>query len=248
MQDTDGDVRPSPADREEAQLIGLAHYMERLKHIPRTGWVDRGVEDPESVAAHSWRLALLAWLLADRLHLDAGRAMRLALVHDLPEALTGDQLPFADGHLDAEARRRFAITPTDPDQWRTAERRARKTAREREALGTILEHAPEADARAIRSAWEEYEEGASPEARLVGQLDKLEAYLQGWEYARSGRIAEPSTLNSFRADTGRLVSDPALRAVLDALERWASSTAHDLDASASSPPAQAPARQEPPAR
>lgn len=232
---------------DEAQLIALAHYMERLKHLPRTGWVDRGVEQPESVAAHSWRLALVAWLMAERLGLDAGRAMRLALVHDLPEAITGDQLPYGEQDLSAEERQRLVMEPPDPGEWRTAARRARKIAGEREALRTILGGAPRAAADAISAAWEEYEDAATPEARLVSQLDKLEAYLQGWEYAQDGRLNDPRSLTSFRMDTDRLVQDAALRAVLDAIEAWAG-TARDLDASANSLPAPGSAQPEPPAR
>jgi putative hydrolase of HD superfamily len=237
---------PQPAipAGDEAQLLALAHHMEALKHLPRTGWVDRGIGQPESVAAHSWRLALLAWLLADRLGLDAGRAMRLALVHDLPEAITGDQLPYADEDLSAEERQRLVMEPPELAEWRTADRRARKVALEREALRTILADAPQAAARALSAAWEEYEDASSPEARLVSQLDKLEAYLQGWEYARDGRLAESRTLGSFREDTDRLVQDPALRAVLDALEAWAS-TAPQREVSEDSQRARGQERQEP---
>lgn len=205
---------------EAMQLIELLHRIEPLKHLPRTGWVDRGVHEPESVASHSWRLALLAWISAEAQGLDAENSMRLALVHDLPEAITGDLTPFDDPVLTGEARRALATEPPDVSAWPDAARRLLKVEEERRALATILATAPPAAARALSAAWEEYEEGASPEARLVRQLDKLEAYVQGQEYARDGKLSQ-ETLNSFRVDNERQLHDPALRALLAALERWA---------------------------
>jgi putative hydrolase of HD superfamily len=45
----------------EATLLPFLHAIEPLKHLPRTGWL-RTVENPESVAAHSFRVAILAML------------------------------------------------------------------------------------------------------------------------------------------------------------------------------------------
>ena len=201
-----------------AGLLALLHRSEPLKHLPRTGWVDRDVAQPESVAAHSWRLALMAWLAAEAQGIDAGRAVILALVHDLAEAVTGDITPFHDGVRDAGERRALAIDPPAHEEWRTPARRAEKLAREREAMGAILQDVPDATASLVRGAWEEYEEGSSAEARLVRQLDRLEAYMQGREYAADGRLADPESLNSFRLDCERSIHDPPLRALLAALE------------------------------
>ena len=67
----------------------------QLKRLRRTGWIDRGVSDPESSADHSWGVALLAWLLArDYPDLDRERVLLLGLIHDLPEAVAGDATPF----------------------------------------------------------------------------------------------------------------------------------------------------------
>src|SRR5690348_11531628 len=102
---------------EAMQLIELLHRIEPLKHLPRTGWVDRGVHEPESVASPSRPLALLAWVSAEAQGLDAENAMRLALVHDLPEAITGDLTPFDDPVLTGEARRALTTDPHDESAW-----------------------------------------------------------------------------------------------------------------------------------
>src|SRR4051794_15354555 len=73
----------------------IVEAIGRLKEIPRTGWLDRGIlaEETESVADHSYGVALLAWLLAPDA-LDRGRVVELALIHDLAEAVVGDVTPY----------------------------------------------------------------------------------------------------------------------------------------------------------
>ncbi len=201
-------------------LIALLHAIEPLKHLPRTGWVDREVSAPESVAAHSWRLALLSWLVAAEDGLDADRAMRLALVHDMPEALTGDRTPF-DYLEDVAERRRLAANPAERSMTKEDDERSAKNAAERAALTRIVAHAPADVAKQLSALWEEYAAESSPEARLVHQLDKLEAYLQGREYAEDGRLAQPETLRSFRADSSRVATASAARTLFAAIEHWA---------------------------
>src|SRR5205807_179466 len=99
-------------------------------------------------------------------------------------------------------------------------RRQVKADTERQALHRLLDGAPRHAAQALSDAWEEYEHDESPEARLVHQLDKLEAFMQGCEYAADGRLADPSTLKSFQADGESMISDPLPRALLRALEQW----------------------------
>ncbi|RMG93030.1 MAG: HD domain-containing protein [Candidatus Dadabacteria bacterium] len=61
-----------------------------LKRTPRTGWQFLG-SGTESVAEHAFRTTVIAYTLA-RLSpgVDADRVVRMALLHDLAEARTGD--------------------------------------------------------------------------------------------------------------------------------------------------------------
>ena len=75
--------------------------MLELKQLSRTGWVRSGVENPESVAAHSWGMAVLALRLAPK-ELDTEKILSLCLVHDLPEVRVGDLTPHDDTSNKAE--------------------------------------------------------------------------------------------------------------------------------------------------
>ena len=66
-----------------------------LKSILRTGWVRAGVKSPESVAAHSWGMSVLAMHLCPP-ELDRMRVLEMCLVHDLPEVEVGDLTPHDD--------------------------------------------------------------------------------------------------------------------------------------------------------
>ena len=88
--------------------------MLELKQLPRTGWVRSGVNNPESVAAHSWGMAVLALKLAPK-ELDLEKILSLCLVHDLPEVRVGDLTPHDDTSNKAELEHK-AMSELAP-QW-----------------------------------------------------------------------------------------------------------------------------------
>lgn len=173
-------------------LLRFFHLAGRLKETPRAGWVLREVADPESVADHSFRLALMALVLAPRAEapLDRARCVAMALVHDLAECLVGDITPY-DGVSAGEKRRR-----------------------EEEALRGLAALAGDPG---LLELWAEYDSAATPEARFVKGLDKLETALQATEYERSG-AAGGVDLEEFREGAGRRLDSPLLRALLEALD------------------------------
>jgi putative hydrolase of HD superfamily len=203
------------------EAAGFARFFHRigaLKRVRRTGWLDRGVppEETESVADHSFRMALLAWLaaLGGSAGLDADRVLKLALLHDLAEALTGDEPPYAAAAVPAEdetgARRAFL----QQAHVRSPERTAAKQAAEAAAMTDLLSDLPPALASELRSLWSEYQAQASPEARFVKQADRLETYLQAQEY-----LAEDTgrPMASFATEVTELIAEPDLRRVRDAI-------------------------------
>jgi putative hydrolases of HD superfamily len=145
---------------------GLIDFIEeagKLKRIPRTGWIESGVPDPESVADHSFRVALITLVLADERRLDSLKAVRMALIHDLAEAETGD------------------LTPTqkeaDPDVLKRDEA---------EAMVKLLDKLPAPIRGTYISAWREFSQASTEEACLVRDADKLEMVMQASEYQHDG--------------------------------------------------------------
>ncbi len=150
-------------------LVKFFHLVGRLKVERRQGWVDRGVKDSESVADHSFRLALMAMAFAERQELDSCKAVKLSLVHDLAEAVVGDVV-------------------TRPEHERDLAWQAEKHAREEKALKKILEKVDGALRKEFWKLWQEYEARNSEEAKLVYELDRLEAVFQAQEYASEKRL------------------------------------------------------------
>lgn len=142
-------------------LLALLLESQRLDRVPRTGYVLRGVHEPESVAEHSWHVAFLVWTLSRWVpDLDTTRALELALVHDLAEVRIGD-LP------------RTAATYFPVGAKQSAERAALE-----DLLGPLGAHALELVS--------EYESGESLEARFVRACDKLQLMLKVATYEEWG--------------------------------------------------------------
>ena len=141
---------------ERSEIEGLLAFLraaERLKDTRRTSWTSGG--ERESVAQHSWRVCLMATLVAGEYpELDVARLLELCVVHDLGEAIRGD-VPAVEQQPGSD-----------------------KAAREREDLLTLVEPLPERLAEKVVARWDEYEAAESPEARLAKALDKLETILQ----------------------------------------------------------------------
>jgi putative hydrolase of HD superfamily len=201
-------------------LLALARRSEALKALPRTGWLDHGIPPPlaESVADHTFGVALLAWLSAVErqaagVALDPCRVLQLALVHDLSEAETGDITPYDQDALsheaDADARRAFL----ERRHVRDPSREAKKRAAEDGAMHTLLAALPPAARDALGLVWEELRSASTPEARFVKQVDRLETFLQSRRYQRD----DPSLpVDSFRQEVEETIDDPLLAAVRDA--------------------------------
>jgi putative hydrolases of HD superfamily len=192
--DEDSDLPPASAPTGEIDsLLRFFHLAGRLKETARAGWRLRGIDRPESVADHSFRLALLALVLAPRSDppLDAGRCVAMALVHDLAESIVGDITPY-DG-VTAEEKRR----------------------REEEAMRRLDSLAGGAG---LLELWAEYDAAETAEARFVKELDKLETAMQAAEYVQGG-AASAADLREFRESADRRLMLPITRALLDALSR-----------------------------
>jgi putative hydrolases of HD superfamily len=197
-------------------LVDFLSIAGRLKSTPRTGWGDRGLpaERVESVADHSFRVALLAWIAAAAdPTLDRGKVLLLALIHDLAEAMTGDHPPYTAAEavaFDGEERTEFFNQRHLPDPEQVAAKRQVEAA----AIEEMTVDLPQALQAEIRGLWQELEERTTLEARFVKQVDKLETYLQSREYERE----QPGLpVQSFAAEVAEVIDVPVLIALRDAM-------------------------------
>ncbi|HEX8826290.1 MAG TPA: HD domain-containing protein [Archangium sp.] len=178
--------------RRTLPLIEAYFELNHLKQLYRQGWLRVGLsrERCESVAEHSFGMALLCLFLADSYfpEADASKVVRIALLHDLGEAYAGD------------------FTPHD------AVSREEKLRLEQEAVERILAKLPRG--AEYLALWREYEHGTSFEARLVRQVDRLEMGLQATIYEHQGA----GDLSQFFASVHKALETPELKALLAELE------------------------------
>ena len=142
---------PALDTRTAAQLAFLVE-ADRLKSVERANPLVDGSRR-ENSAEHSWHVALMALVLAEKADpaVDTGRAMALCLVHDLVEIDAGDTPPWDE------------------------EGRATKAAREAAAADRLFALLPPDQAATFRGWWDEFEANETAEARLAHAVDRLSA-------------------------------------------------------------------------
>jgi len=133
------------------QLIKFLGILEKLKCNTRHNWTTSGKQ--ESVAEHSWRLAVLAMLMEDDFpELDMNKVIRMCLIHDWGEAVTGDIPAFIKTKSDEE--------------------------KEDDAIEALLKNLPETISSGFLTMFKEMSDLISDEAILVKALDKTETLIQ----------------------------------------------------------------------
>src|SRR5215218_3012145 len=147
----------------EHELEGLTNFlyeMGLLKRYKRTGWMIAGIDNPESIAEHSFRTAIIGYLLAVMEGADPAKTAALCLFHDTQETRIGDVPSVGKGYV---------VTAPNPEV--TADQ--------------VASFPPEIGG-AVREVVDEYESQSSPEARVARDADKLECLLQAREYQDQG--------------------------------------------------------------
>jgi putative hydrolase of HD superfamily len=137
------------------KVLGFLPLAERLKRELRHSWLSDGRR--ESVAEHTWFIALMAILTHKRLEepVSLDRVLSMAIVHDLAEVEVGD-IPY----------------------FETGDRKARKAELELAAIERIALMLPAPEGDMVKQLWLEFEDGHTPEARFVRALDHLEVQVQ----------------------------------------------------------------------
>jgi len=170
-------------------VLSVLAAAEQLKKVPRVGWItEAGIEHPESVADHSYAVALISMVIADYYNLDGCKMIKMALLHDLCESLTGD------------------IQPGD-----TTYKKKHET--ERRALSVILKSLPLNLSKEYLALFDEFNQNESKEAKFVHQLDKVEMAAQAVEYSKTIK----RDLGGFFNKADKETTEPNLKSILHAL-------------------------------
>ncbi|KAE8724832.1 Metal-dependent phosphohydrolase isoform 2 [Hibiscus syriacus] len=169
---------------ETASAIDFLTLCHSLKTTKRKGWINHGIKGPESIADHMYRMALMALIAGDLPGVNRERCIKIAIVHDIAEAIVGDITPSC-GVPKEEKRRREQAALTEMCK----------------ILGGGMR------AEEIQQLWEEYENNASLEANLVKDFDKVELILQALEYEMEhGKVLDEfflSTQGKFQTEIGK---------------------------------------------
>ena len=133
------------------KVIEFLKITEKLKCNTRHSWTSTGRR--ESVAEHSWRLSLMALLLEKEIEgVDFQKIIKMCIIHDLGEAITGDIPSFLKTEEDSKV--------------------------EENAIIELLETLPEPQKTDMLTLFEEMEQRQTMEAKIYKALDRLEAVIQ----------------------------------------------------------------------
>ncbi|WP_250675363.1 HD domain-containing protein [Paraclostridium ghonii] len=134
-----------------ATFLEILTVAEKLKCNTRHSWTSSGRH--ESVAEHSWRIALMALLMRDEFpNIDMDKVIRMCLIHDLGEAFTGDIPAFEKREEDSE--------------------------KEDEAFFEWIKTFPNPYSEEFTGLLKEMNERKTEESKLYKALDNLEAVIQ----------------------------------------------------------------------
>ncbi|MFB5605695.1 MAG: HD domain-containing protein, partial [Nitrosarchaeum sp.] len=122
-------------------ILDFLYTSAKLKKIPRQGWIEKlAINHPESVADHTYSMAIMGMIFSDMKNYDTGKILKIILLHDLVESITGDMTPeqiSKDEKIDLENK----------------------------TIKIILKDLPKLLQKQYNALWDEYQSNKSVEAR-----------------------------------------------------------------------------------
>ena len=162
-------------------FINFLFEAATLKRLKRTGWQILGVNE-ESVAEHSFMVAVISYILANQLKADEKKVLLMALFHDLSETRTGDIYKLADLYV-----------KTDDNK----------------AIKDILNGLP--NSKGLIKTINEYEKEETQESKIVHDADTLALCIELKQLMENGNVhAEEwfeANIESLRLDISRQLAN-----------------------------------------
>ncbi|MFW6104773.1 MAG: HD domain-containing protein [Candidatus Bipolaricaulota bacterium] len=167
-------------------LVKFIFEVGQLKRTPRSGWLKLGINDPESVADHSFRTAVIGFILGEMEGHDPYRVASYCLFHDMAETRTGDLDWLAQRYLD------------------------RGDSLSSEVLNEQLERLPKEQKSLIKNLFDQT--GKEDDLELVARdADLLDLIFQTLEYTYQGNDPAQewfeNTLHLLRSESGKRIGE-----------------------------------------
>lgn len=202
-------------------LIEFFLKVGEVKRLKQRGLVLRNVEDPARIGGHSFREALMGWVLAQSSNpvLDSAKVIKMVLLHDLARGYAGDITPYEpliwkNGEKDLASMYEKWVRIPKKEKERFAKESEKK---EQNALKQLLRYLPSSSAKEIETVWKEYHVGISKEARFVYQLHTMENFLQSLEYWKADKNFP---IESWWHQMKETTSDPLLVQFIQQLDKY----------------------------
>ncbi|WP_255464446.1 HD domain-containing protein [Nitrosopumilus sp. b1] len=169
-------------------LSKFFRHVLNLKTIPRQGWIDKlNLTNPESVADHSYSMAVIAMFLGDFLKIDTTKMIKMTLLHDLAESVTGD------------------LTPEQASK-------INKNELEENTIKAILQELPDSLSKEYFEIWKEYLNKSSSESLIVHEIDKFEMAIQAIQYSKH---TNKKLIQEFLNSSMPYITNPKLKEILN---------------------------------
>ncbi|KAL5066139.1 hypothetical protein RYX36_027876 [Vicia faba] len=173
----------SPSPVSAIDFFSLCHQLKTRK---RTRWLRSGIKNPESMADHMYRMSLMALIAPDVPGLDRNKCIKMAMIHDIAEAMILDTTPLDEISKEIKHQRGQAAV---------------------DYICRIL-GVEGSRGKEVTELWMDYEANSSPEAKFVKDLDKVEMILQALDYEEDeqGKDLDEffrSTAGKFQTEIGK---------------------------------------------
>ena len=191
MKSSDKKQKIKPTPKPDAAVLNFFAEAGLLKRVKRSGWWVAGLKNPESVADHCFRCAVIGYYLAHLEKVDVYRVLVMTLFNDIHEARINDLHKMGHSYIDFKAAEKRVFD----DQTRK------------------LDGSVKFDLRKIR---DDYDRQASRESIVARDADILECLLQAKEYYDSGHLG---VKEFFKPPPDHLKTKSAKK-LWQAMKRW----------------------------
>jgi putative hydrolase of HD superfamily len=171
-------------------IVRFFREAQKLKHLVRTGWSHKNVPDPESVADHTYGVALLAAVIDLPKDVDRDKLLKMAIIHDVSEVHVGDIV-------------------WEKGSYSNREKQERKHVVEKKAFNDLFDEE-------YAQMGHEWLDQASPEAKFLKDLDKIEMVFQALEYEER---VPPETLDEFWENVDKYLKSKVCRDIFEELKK-----------------------------